>query len=220
MIIHAISDLHGYLPKLDGGDLLILGGDYTATNAVPQWNKFFEWLKEQSYKHLVFIAGNHDGFLKECVSSSEAKEIDPSNYDDDYHYLIDETVEINELKIHGTPWSLTFNGINPKCTAFTYDTEDEIMNEFKLIQEGLDILISHTPPYGILDQLKDGTHVGSKALRKVIDIVKPKHHIFGHIHENGGKYHYNGHTHFYNVSHVNELYKPTNKFREIKIQNE
>lgn len=67
------------------------------------------------------------------------------------------------------------------------------------------------PPFGILDQSKVvKASVGSKPLREAVDAIKPKVHIFGHIHENYGNIKINE-THFYNVSHLNYWNNPDNE---------
>jgi Icc-related predicted phosphoesterase len=50
-----------------------------------------------------------------------------------------------------------------------------------------DILITHGPPYGILDSTQRNEHVGCKALYERVQLIKPKLHVFGHIHESYGR---------------------------------
>lgn len=63
MIIDCISDLHGHFPSLEGGDLLIIAGDLTATHTPQELYQFNDWVKVQDYKKKVLIAGNHDTFF-------------------------------------------------------------------------------------------------------------------------------------------------------------
>jgi hypothetical protein len=63
------------------------------------------------------------------------------------------------------------------------------VDRFRDIAEGVDILLTHGPPYGILDllELQPGTHWGSsKELRKAIVKSCPRVHCFGHVHEQRG----------------------------------
>jgi Icc-related predicted phosphoesterase len=180
MIIDCISDLHGVYPKLDGGDLLILAGDYTTNDSEIQWDMFYEWLDVQPYRKKIVVAGNHDNNIDpdhiHCMHNCE--------------YLQDSGTEFEGIKIWGTPWSLWFNGINPHCKAFT-GSEDDLQKKYNLISWKTDILISHGPPYGILDKTNRGEHVGSKALRNLLfsskSFPKLQYVIFGHIHECGGR---------------------------------
>lgn len=58
----------------------------------------------------------------------------------------------------------------------------------KLLKENPNsILITHNPPYGILDKAYDGKHVGSKIILKAIKNHSPKILLCGHIHEARGK---------------------------------
>ncbi len=195
MEITAISDLHGYYPELEGGDLLIIAGDITARDKIPEWNEFFNWLDQQNYERKIMIAGNHDNFCKSWCTS------DDSIYDSllgrpSLTYLCDSGTEFEGLKIWGSPWSLKFEGINPHCMAFT-GTEEELAEKFALIPDDIDILITHSPPYGILDKIKPRIrprfeymcHVGSKSLGLEIGLRKkpPKLWVWGHIHEAYGE---------------------------------
>lgn len=226
MIIDCISDLHGFYPNLEGGDLLILGGDITAADNLTQWAKFFHWLKKQPYEKKILIAGNHDNFLKSGFPNNqkeaddlkevqsfleEQKEMD----EPDFEYLCDSGTEYNGLKVWGSPWTKTFDRMNPHCMAFTCETEEELSSKFSLIPKGTDILITHGPMCHILDANAYGYACGSTSLRDHIDRVKPRFHVFGHIHEQGGNQlmykHIGPNTWCINCSYVDERYRDVNK---------
>lgn len=206
MIIDCVADLHGNTPEMEGGDILIVAGDLTASDHPAQYLKFFIWFDKQKYKHRILIAGNHDNVLKEY----------PPTYGT-WHYLCDSGVELEGIKFWGSPWTKTFPGMNPKCKAFTFDTEDELMNKFELIPHDTDVLITHSPPYGVLDKVVEGFSVGSPALYNWLKYVeRPKLHVFGHIHEAYGQAEIfptydNKMMISVNASHVNERYQPVNK---------
>ena len=50
----------------------------------------------------------------------------------------------------------------------------------------IDVLLSHCPPYGVLDRLFVGKRVGDPALRRAVERIRPQFHCFGHIHEQYG----------------------------------
>lgn len=212
MIIDCISDLHGYYPTLEGGDLLIVAGDLTARDEKEQYEEFFNWMKNQEYRKKVFICGNHDNQAMSQFDWYDAE------------YLCDSGTEVvtngNRLKIWGSPWSSTFKGMNPHCKAFTCDTEEELAVKFSLIPEDVDILITHSPSHGILDSVLDQSvgfeneytrYCGSISLREKFFQIKPKLHVFGHIHEWGGKSIDLTTSICINASIVNEKYEHVNK---------
>lgn len=211
MDITVISDLHGFYPKLEGGDLLIVAGDLTARDQINQYVEFYIWLDKQAYKYKIFIAGNHDNEIQKGLDYEFANE--------NIYYLEDSSVEIEGLKIWGSPCTKTFPGMNPHCKAFTCDTEEELAEKWAKIPEDTDILITHSPPFGILDSIpvKDGSlfHVGSKSLRMGMGKYKPRLWIVGHIHEGYGEFKdrtlSGDEYHIVNASHVNERYQPVNK---------
>ncbi len=210
MLIDAISDLHGHFPdNLQGGDLLIIAGDLTARHTNEEFAQFLLWLAMQPYNKKIFIGGNHDTFLV----GRKAGDLD------NYTYLFDSGIAFRDVQIWGSPWSLRFEGINPKAAAFT-GNEDKLKRRFDLMPEDIDILVTHSPAWGILDSAGD-KYCGSQALRDTLDRVKPKIHICGHIHSCGGEQmgykHVGKDTMCYNVSIMDENYVPQGNITRIKI---
>jgi Icc-related predicted phosphoesterase len=205
MIIDCISDLHGYYPHLDGGDLLIVAGDLTLTDTIPEYKEFYDWFKAQDYRKKILIGGNHDNFLQQCIAIQ-------AGFDNEgFEYLCDTGTEFEGLTIWGSPWTLTFPRMNPKCMAFTCYSEDHIKEKWDLIPIGTDIVVTHMPAWGILDAV--GVYrvkTGSQTLLDKISYIKPKLHVFGHIHEFGNKIIERDGTKHVNASHMNEIYDPVN----------
>ena len=262
MIIDCVSDLHGFYPELEGGDLLIVAGDFCLrADSSSEQLEFISWMQKQKYKRIIFVAGNHDTWLQgvthqfeflshltylcdsgtefeyqvdqECIFCNTPRENSPwikCSHTPICPHTIKKTV-----KIWGSPWTKTFKRMNPKYKAFTSDHDEEyeectkhgrmflkrdsLEYKWNLIPDDIDILVTHSPPYGILDETYDPVarlfkQCGSKSLLKRVCEIKPKLHVFGHIHEGYGEVlaewqHPN--TKFINASYVNEHYEPVNK---------
>jgi Icc-related predicted phosphoesterase len=216
MIIDCISDLHGFYPKLEGGDLLIVAGDLTATSEHNEYDNLSDWLRKQNYKKKIFIAGNHDNFLTKCFSTHQVKSLGVEA-SEEYDYLKDSRTEFEELKIWGSPWTLEFEGENPNFLAFTCKTEEELAEKWALIPEDTDILVTHSPPYGMMDETIWKENVGSISLtQRIEDLKNLKLHVFGHIHESHGIKKIKDFTSV-NASYVNHQYKPVNKPVRIEL---
>lgn len=223
MIIDCVSDLHGEYPTLEGGDLLIVAGDLTGSDKMIQYGHFGAWMDRQNYKKKVLIGGNHDNYLERKGFEFIKDVYDSINVE----YLCDSGCEYEGLKIWGSPWTAQFPGINPHCCAFTVnygcDTDDWLNEYWEQIPKDTDVLITHCPPYGILDGTRRGEHVGSGCLLNKVIEIEPKLHVFGHIHEWGGKtiepakgtyfpdYYDRCETIFVNASVMNEDYDMVNK---------
>lgn len=96
------------------------------------------------------------------------------------HFLIDELIEIEGIKIYGTP-------LNPEFHDMAFNkSEKELEEHRKSFPQDIDILLTHNPPYGYRDVLFTGERIGEKSLTKAIERIKPKYSIFGHIHEARG----------------------------------
>lgn len=229
MIIDCIADLHGFMPKdMQDGDLLLMCGDYTARDTITEWGYFFTWLKRQPHRKKIMIAGNHDGWLYDAFPKTEKEAEDHkdllnlADYQQHFEYLCDSSSEFEGFKIWGSPWSPYFPQVNPKCAYFMVN-EVELAYKFQQIPEDTDILMTHTPPYGILDTNIRNECCGSTALRDHLDNrVHPKLHFFGHIHENHGREvlfkHVGIDSSCYNVSYVTGTYRPTNTVRRIVVK--
>lgn len=221
VIIDCVSDLHGAYPQLEGGDLLIVAGDLTARDRINEYITFMDWICVQEYHKIIVIGGNHD----------MAIEFEPEIFTrimnqihGNFTYLCDEGVSWKGLRIWGSPWTKTFSMMNPDCMALTVDTDKQLAEKWALIPDDTDILITHCPPYGIMDGvqrnwvgLKQIEYCGSASLLKRALEIRPKLHVFGHIHEFGGQSIKMGQTTFVNASIMNREYQPVNKPIRIEI---
>ena len=91
--------------------------------------------------------------------------------------LINEGIEIEGLRLWGSPVTPLYGG------AFGLSSAKDRKRLYAQISEDIDVLISHGPPYGILD-LGPGSHLhqGCPELLDAVMRVRPKLHVFGHIH--------------------------------------
>ena len=210
MRIVCISDTHGlhHEIKLPKGDMIIHAGDVTNFGTTAQVSQFVDWYSKLDYKYKIFIAGNHDFFFEE--QSDETIEDFLSDYPD-VIYLEDSGITIEGIKIWGSPYQPEFFD-----WAFNRKRGSEIKQHWDLIPDDTDIIITHGPPMRILDLTPSYENVGCEDLLSAINRVKPKHHIFGHIH-NGYGTETIQHTTFVNASVCDERYRTVNKPMIIEI---
>ncbi|MDP4164525.1 MAG: metallophosphoesterase [Bacillota bacterium] len=204
MIIDCISDLHGYYPKLDGGDLLIVAGDLAENDREISYVEFMDWFYAQPYERKILIAGNHDNFIAKFGF----------NMFENSTYLCDSGTEFKGVKIWGSPWTKSFFGMNRHCKAFTVGSDDELKEKWDLIPMDTNILVTHCPPWGILDRIPK-ENLGSISLANLVFDPKRmcilKLHVFGHIHEWGGQMVDAVKLNFVNASIMDENYDPVYK---------
>lgn len=194
-----ISDTHEKHKqiKLPEGDILIHAGDFTWSGKSQPTLSFLDWLEAQPFKRKILVSGNHDFYFEHGKNVEQLK-------GRDIHYLINSEVIIDErFKIWGSPYTPEFMNWAFMATP----REREVL--WAKIPEGLDILVTHGPPFGILDRTIDGENAGCPYLLKAIQTKKPKFHLFGHIHEGYGLRKIGGTT-FVNASLCNENYDPIN----------
>lgn len=151
--------------------IAIHGGDITENGTEFETLDFLQWFARLPCLYKIFIAGNHDFFLESC-SSKELKKIIPPNL----IYLNNNSVIVNGYRFWGSAYSPYFLGM-----AFNKHRGDELKNVWKKIPLETDVLITHTPPFGILDN-----GYGCEDLKTKIEKVNPRLHLFGHIHEQKG----------------------------------
>lgn len=124
------------------------------------------WFSQQPAKQVVCVGGNHDFLLhRQEYTFTHAT------------LLEDELVEIDGLSLYGSPWC-------PELLDFAYyATEEELVEKWRRIPSGIDVLITHTPPHGVLDEPRNNSiYLGCPHLRDELRRIKPRLHVFGHIH--------------------------------------
>ncbi|MEM7036058.1 MAG: metallophosphatase domain-containing protein [Bacteroidota bacterium] len=197
MRIVFLSDTHGKHKQIDvpAGDLLVHAGDISGRGLPWQVREFMEWFGAQPHTHKVMIAGNHD-FLAETEPETFRAMVP-----DNVIYLENEGVEIEGLKIWGSPITPWFHD-----WAFNVHRGPDIARVWEKMPDKIDLLITHGPPHGILDKVVTGEPVGCKELLKRVSEVKPTIHVFGHIHEARGEA-LIGPVHYINASNLNMEYE-------------
>jgi Icc-related predicted phosphoesterase len=200
--IVALSDTHRERTKLPKADILIFAGD-DDINSTSNLLNLKRYLISSNAKIIIVVAGNHDFYL-EKIGKKKCKQ-----FFSPIIYLEDDVIDIEGIKIYGSPWSPKFND-----WAFMKERGDDISNMWNNIPLDIDILITHGPPMRILDDV-GMLPVGCFDLRRKVDMIKPKYHIFGHVHEGYGKEKLNKTT-FMNVSICDKYYNPVNKLVEVE----
>ena len=206
MTVCCISDLHSQLPEWrhPSGDVVIFAGDFTGPRSyhlqVPATEQFLKWFADLPFAHKLLVAGNHDGVP--CLQPALFKDMlaaYPS-----VTYLEDSAVTINNHVFYGSPHTPKF------MDWYFMKSESQLDRLYKSVPLDTSVLITHGPPYGILDwTIYAGSHVGSHALLRLTKRLPDlKLHVFGHIHESYGIV---TDTHVSaNVSQLNDRYALTN----------
>lgn len=181
MRLACISDTHGRISLIKTfpeADILIVAGDACTTGKLTQLKQFVKDMTNWPYEKIIFVAGNHDRCLHNVLyEPAEALlAADPRII-----YLKDQAITIDGVKFYGSPWT-------PKYGYWAFMSPDEVMyeNVWRHIPDDTDVLITHGPAYGILDQV-GLRNPGSQSLRqRLCELSNLRIHIFGHIHEGRG----------------------------------
>lgn len=211
-----LSDTHGMFHKMTDyqiypADFVIIAGDITNYGQQEHVQATVDWLLNFPAPNKILVAGNHDLSLDRANYDSFHKH--PENTDlervnDIVHtegitYLMNQSIVIDGITIYGSPYSL-------ECGdwAFPIFDEKDPINWANLPLDA-DVIVTHGPPYDILDKTSAGFKAGSKSLLKKVKKIQPALHIFGHVHECYGSLKVKN-TMFANVSLVNKNYQFTN----------
>jgi predicted phosphodiesterase len=196
MRIVCISDTHGLHDRLavPEGDILVHAGDLSVRGERNEIESFDRWLGTLPHAHKVLIAGNHDfAFQDEPAARS---------WITNALYLQDEEATVAGLRFYGSPWQPRFFD-----WAFNLSRGAELRAVWDKIPSGIDVLVTHGPPAGVLDQTDDGRRVGCADLLEAVQRVAPRLHVFGHIHEAHGE-RAEGRTLFVNACSCDLRYRP------------
>lgn len=208
MKIVCLSDTHNCNNAISvpDGDVLIHAGDATNNGTPAEIKAFADWFSSLPHKYKIFIAGNHDFFFEDDRLDRQTIEFFFPNC----IYLQDSFVEIEGLKIYGSPWQPRFFD-----WAFNLNRGAELAEKWKLIPADTDVLITHGPPHGILDEVprkywteNTGCEELIKRVEEISALGRLKLHVFGHIHCSYGQTEKFG-VKFVNAANCDEEYKPT-----------
>lgn len=196
-ILH-LSDTHGChrrLRELPPADIVVHSGDFTMNGSEAEAIDFLNWLCDLPYRHKIFICGNHD----DCLYGAKIDGLDSN-----VHYLCNSGVTIDGIKFYGVPMFMN------DCIS------DRQTSHYTNIPLDTDVLITHSPAYGILD-FDDGINYGSEELLLRIQQLNLRAHLFGHIHARHGQVIING-TLYSNGAVMNTGYSTLSEPSLITLQ--
>jgi Icc-related predicted phosphoesterase len=197
-ILH-ISDTHSHhreLRDLPGADVIIHSGDMCFAGTADEFSDFVNWLCGLDYKYKLFIAGNHDCILHDA-DADKLQSLLPENV----AYLCHSGVEIDGVRLWGVPFML--------------EMQSDYRTKLAEIPSDIDVLITHNPPYGILD-FSDNINYGCTDVLQIVLKIKPHYHLFGHVHAAYG-IEKSIHTTYRNAALMNEDYELVNKAVLLEI---
>ena len=178
--ICAIADLHCQTNlRTPEADILVVAGDLTYRGTIQELQKVRRWLVSQPQPHKVVIAGNHDF----CFQNDARHEAEHMMGGDGIIYLRDEAATVAGVKIYGSPWQPWFYD-----WAFNLPRGPALAEKWALIPDNLDLLVVHGPPHGYGDLTSEGERAGCEDLYRAIVKKTPKNVVYGHIHENVGRW--------------------------------
>lgn len=205
-----ISDTHNQYEQLDipPCDVLISCGDYSSMGYKHEIAYFHRWLNKQPAEHIISVQGNHElGFESDPdTMMAVAKDECPKA-----HILEEGRVEINGVKFWGS-------AITPVFYDWAYNRTrgNNIKKHWDKIPEDTEVLITHGPPYGILDRITHDRVGCYDLLQRVKQLKQLRLHCFGHIHMDSGEIDING-VKFINAAVCNDENLVTHPIRIMEI---
>jgi predicted phosphohydrolase len=194
-----MADIHGqHLESpIPDGDILVVAGDITPFGLLSDLDPFNAFLGSLPHRHKIVIAGNHD-FCFQDFPEDCRKRLSHATY------LQDQALSVMGLNFYGSPWQPWFLD-----WAFNLPPGKPLKEKWDLIPKDTDVLITHGPPYGYGDLSSEGKRQGDPELLSAIKRVKPRVNVFGHIHEDYGRWKV-GNTLLINASVCNYQYQAVN----------
>jgi predicted phosphohydrolase len=190
MRIVAVADTHLFHEELavPEGDVFVHAGDMCRAGTREELVLAASWIASLPHATKIVVPGNHDWFFAEQEETARAL-LGPT-----VTVLLDSGATIEGLSFWGSPWQPAFND-----WAFNLPRGRPLAEKWALIPSATDVLITHGPPDGIGDHSSTGGRQGCKDLLERVNAVRPRLHLFGHIHEDGGTWSIGG-TVFANVT--------------------
>lgn len=203
-----ISDTHGRHEDLGrlSGDVLVHCGDMeslfrTDDRAVAQMDA---WFGRQRFDHILCTGGNHDLAIEQRLRAGDHQPFRNATF------LNDTGLTIDGVKFHGAPWV-------PDLDTHAFFANSQALHmAWSKIPGDVDVLITHTPPAGMLDISSRGLTLGCPHLAERLKSLRPTLHCFGHVHASSGQRKCRGVT-YINASSVNSNFEIANPPFEFEI---
>jgi len=185
-----VSDTHNSQPRLPEGDVLIHAGDLTQSGSLRELQAAVAWLRAQPHPVKIVVAGNHDVLLdagyeggrrRGAAAGADAAAVEREAIDwGDVIYLENAAATVTcangrRLRVYGSPRSARHGN-----WAFQYPRGEDVWAG--TVPGDVDVLVTHGPPRAHLDLLK----LGCEHLLRELWRVRPRLHVFGHVHEGAG----------------------------------
>jgi len=167
------SDTHGRHGDLvvPDGDVFVHAGDFTKRGRLEEVHEFAAWLEALPHRHKIVVAGNHDFLFERDPPRARALLACAT-------YLEHEGTVVDGLTVFGSPWQPWFHD-----WAFNLRRGAALAQMWATVPSGVDLLVTHSPPRGVLDRTWGGEDVGCDDLLAALPRIAPRLHVFGHIHE-------------------------------------
>lgn len=196
--------------------MLIHCGDFCLNGEQAEFDRFNEQFSRQPHRHKLVVAGNHDAPVLKSGSMVGTM------FDSSIIFLDDRLVEIEGFTFFGGKWrGRLMRRLHARVplqkvieTVFGLSLEKD---EWHVAPKGTDVLITHGPPFEILDRTELGHHAGCEVLKARVTEIAPAVHCFGHIHDSYG-YRQTASTLFVNAASVDTHYRCVNKPQVIELK--
>lgn len=209
MKIVCLSDTHRKEKNIvpPDGDILVHCGDYSFQGSEKETAEFAAWLAGLPHRQIVMTWGNHE----------RGPERDPAlhrailqNVGPRLTLLEHSAATVEGIRFFGSPYTPRF------CNwAFNVDRGPALAALWSQIPDDTEVLLTHGPPAGILDQVEAGwgrfDNVGCEDLaRRITQLPRLRASIFGHLHLQGGRTETHNGVQFVNAAVCTEDYHPEN----------
>lgn len=215
-----VSDTHSrpLQDPLPEGDVLLHAGDFSMTGRPEEIAAFASWIASQPHPRKILIAGNHDLTLDAAsYPHTHSRFGHRVAYDTEacrkmiaqakgIEYLCDSSTTVDGISVYGSPWQPEFGG-----WAFNLPRGKQCRERWRQIPTGTDVVMTHGPALGHGDLCSSGARAGClDLLHELQTRVRPRYHVFGHVHEGYGVT-TDGTTTFVNASTCTLQYQADNK---------
>ena len=177
--IVAVADTHTFqddLGVVPDGDVFIHAGDMLRGGTLDELEGVAAWIRALPHPLKIVVAGNHDWcFQRERAAATALL--------GDAIYLEDSGFVHEGVHFWGSPWQPAYHD-----WAYNLPRGAALAERWALIPDSVDVLVTHGPPRGFGDRGPIAGRMGCEDLLGRVRVIQPTLHLFGHIHQDGGRW--------------------------------